>query len=434
MTSHKHQVKTHWHTRLKAAVGLILGLCATSAVGNNLALRTSLAPPYQIVVEGRLEGVSVDTLRCVFAELDVDYEIDLVPSKRAEYDVRRGYADGYFSVIQNQQADTFARLSSPLAMEKWFLVSRSDYPAPNIYQLGDSAVGALLGSNEALWFERAHEQPAEQPGEMRQLVQQLASGRIDAFIADRRLLTEAVSYWPEDTLNLRLQFLRYAELGLYFGHHFLQEKPDFLFEFNHALGQCQQLTMVLTKAEQDYLIDAGQKFIAQLKDADILQDALRERYQHPYTTAQIAEYEQQWRHEFGSGEYSFIASMQSNSLSGWLLNQSVAERDGFTELFVFDAQGANVGFSRVTSDFDQSDENKYQQTIGRSDGRTDAAPYLSEIRYDRSTQRFQAQYTQVIYSREKEATPLGAMTIGLDVEYLLSGKSVPLSVVLENED
>lgn len=390
-------------------------------------LRTTEMPPYQMLEQGQLGGISITTLSCVFAALDTPYTIQVVPAKRAEHDVKTATADGYFSSIKHIEADQFARLSAPLAMEKWFLVSRQDVITPDVSALYGLRLGAIRGSNEAQWLQRELKQAVNLVTEEEQLVKQLESGRIDAFITDQRRLTTGVERWlNKQPAGLRLQFLRYAELGVYFENNFLAERPGFLSKFNRALGDCNELEITLSKAERSHLIERAKAFLNTL-DHDVVNQALRERLQQPVTASERADYDKRWRDEYFSGEYSFIARMQSLPVSEWLVQRANSIRDGFTEILVFDTTGALVGFSRVPSDYDQSDEAKFAYTIGTENPDV----YLSDITYDRSTQRFQAQFSGPVVGADGRL--LGAITLGLDIEYLLSGATVPLALLLIDE-
>src|SRR5690606_36089451 len=282
-------------------------------------------------------GVSIATLQCTFDNMKMDYRIDLVPPKRAQYDVQEGIDDGYFSSIENSVADQFARLSSPLAMEKWFLVSHSAQPAPVIERLDHSRIGAIRGSNEAHWLERYHQIQPILVADISALVNQLARRRIDAFIADRRHINEVISYWPKTRPEMRLQFLRFAELGVYFGERFLSSQPGFLNQFNSALGECQELSLSLTEQEQQHLLQVTRAFMAEVIAHPTVQEALQSRRLKPVTEAEKFAREQLWRREFETGAYQFIAEFKSEAVSSYLTEVAVTQRDGFTELLLFDA-------------------------------------------------------------------------------------------------
>jgi len=258
-------------------------------------------------------------------------------------------------------------------------------------------------------------------------VGQLARKRIDGFIADRRFLDEVISAWPSIDPQIRIQFLRFSELGVYFGRDYLARDPRFLPRFNEAIGECQQLVLNLSERERDHLIALTEQFVDVLRAQPLLINALIASNEIDQTAAEVQQLDQQWRAEYQSGAYQLIARYQARELSAWLMDIAVSEQDGFTEILAFDRLGRTVGMSRITSDYDQSDEAKFQQTLGRES----ITSFIDDVRYDRSTQRFQTQLTAVITDEDGDA--LGAITVGLDVEALLSGVTVPVSLVLQYE-
>ena len=79
-----------------------------------------------------------------------------------------------------------------------------------------------------------------------------------------------------------------------------------------------------------------------------------------------------------------------------------------------DAQGLNVAASDMTSDYWQGDEAKHSETYG-------AGPdgfHISEIEFDDSTQRYQAQVSFTLID-PATGSAIGAVTVGVDAESLM---------------
>lgn len=83
-----------WLTMLVVIV-LLTTLSARADNARTVQLRTTEMPPYQMLEQGQLGGISVSTLSCAFAALDTPYTIQVVPAKRAEHDVKTAVADGF---------------------------------------------------------------------------------------------------------------------------------------------------------------------------------------------------------------------------------------------------------------------------------------------------------------------------------------------------
>ncbi|NBN65792.1 PDC sensor domain-containing protein [Pannonibacter tanglangensis] len=123
--------------------------------------------------------------------------------------------------------------------------------------------------------------------------------------------------------------------------------------------------------------------------------------------------DQVWRAEVDSIVQPTIDAMMSNSLSQFLARQQEASGGLFTEIFVMDAKGLNVGQSELTSDIWQGDEAKWQDTFLK--GRD--SRHISDIEQDDSTQTIQSQISLPVVD-PSTGTPIGAITVGINIERL----------------
>ncbi len=129
------------------------------------------------------------------------------------------------------------------------------------------------------------------------------------------------------------------------------------------------------------------------------------------TQAQIDKLDKQWRAETKSGDKPLIGSVMSNALSAYLKKVKVDGKGLYTEIFVTDDKGLNVGQSDVTSDYWQGDEAKWQKTYPAGPG----AVFIDKVEKDESTQRFQSQVSVAISDPDTKKA-IGAITVGIDME------------------
>ena len=80
---------------------LALTACVQASETTTIRLNTSLEAPYQVVVDGQLSGSSVDVLQCIFKRLQQPYQIQHTSRNRAQQNVSRQVADGFFSSAPN---------------------------------------------------------------------------------------------------------------------------------------------------------------------------------------------------------------------------------------------------------------------------------------------------------------------------------------------
>lgn len=73
--------------------------------------------------------------------------------------------------------------------------------------------------------------------------------------------------------------------------------------------------------------------------------------------------DERWRRERTAAAQPTITRIAASPLSTYLTDVAADSYGLFAEIFVADAIGLNAGISSVTSDFDQSDEAKYRETV-----------------------------------------------------------------------
>lgn len=129
--------------------------------------------------------------------------------------------------------------------------------------------------------------------------------------------------------------------------------------------------------------------------------------------ADIDKLDQQWRAEVSASDQPLISKVLGNDLSAYLM-AAMEESDGlYTEIFITDNKGLNVGQSSVTSDYWQGDEDKWQQTFLLGPD----VIHVGDIEEDESTQTFQSQISYTISDPDTN-TAIGAITVGVNVDQL----------------
>lgn len=121
--------------------------------------------------------------------------------------------------------------------------------------------------------------------------------------------------------------------------------------------------------------------------------------------------DKQWRAETKATRQPLIDKVLGTELSSYLKGVKDQSKGLYTEIFVMDNKGLNVGQSDVTSDYWQGDEAKWQKTylVGRG------AVHIGDVELDESTQMFQAQVSVAIVDPETNQV-IGAVTVGVNVD------------------
>ena len=133
---------------------------------------------------------------------------------------------------------------------------------------------------------------------------------------------------------------------------------------------------------------------------------------------QIDAADKEWRAERESDDQPIIAAVLNNPLSGYLTQIQARSGGLYSEIFVMDAKGLNVGQSSITSDFWQGDEAKFQKTY--PDGVS--AVFIDEAEYNEQADNWRAQLNMTV--SDSTGTPIGAVTVEINLTELARRKGL----------
>jgi hypothetical protein len=129
--------------------------------------------------------------------------------------------------------------------------------------------------------------------------------------------------------------------------------------------------------------------------------------------AEIDKLDEAWKSEAKSGDQPLIAEILSSPLSSYLLYTQAKSAGLFTEIFIMDKFGLNVGQSSVTSDYWQGDEDKFQKTFQVGPD----AVFIDEPEYNDETKTWRVQVNLTIVDPESKAA-IGAATAEINLTEL----------------
>lgn len=129
--------------------------------------------------------------------------------------------------------------------------------------------------------------------------------------------------------------------------------------------------------------------------------------------ADIDALDKKWRAEAEAGGGELINRVLGKDISKFLTGKKEGSNGIFSEIFVMDNKGLNVGQSDVTSDYMQGDEGKWQKTYQAGPD----AVFVDEVEFDDSSQTFQSQVSATVVD-PADGKPIGAITLGINVENL----------------
>ncbi len=210
-----------------------------------LRLATQEMPPYQLVLNGKLDGIAVKVVQCVLAKLRQPYMIAEFPWRRAQMLVEAGVYDGFFAASRTSQRDRFAVLSEPIADQswRWYWPSASKLDPESEQFKANGTVGALAGSSMLNWLVDNNYRISTHATSSEQLFAQLLYGRTDAILSNEAMprtwlrknavrpgMFNEQTFTKVPAANLRL--------GVYFSREYLTRNPNFLPQFNRHIASC----------------------------------------------------------------------------------------------------------------------------------------------------------------------------------------------------
>jgi hypothetical protein len=123
--------------------------------------------------------------------------------------------------------------------------------------------------------------------------------------------------------------------------------------------------------------------------------------------------DKEWKTETKAEKQPLIAEMLSSPLSNYLLYLQAQSAGLYTEMFVMDDKGLNVGQSSVTSDYWQGDEAKYQKTFQVGPD----AVFIDEAEFNDDSKTWRAQLNFTLVDPQS-GKPIGAATIEMNLTEL----------------
>ncbi|MGO1461958.1 MAG: substrate-binding periplasmic protein [Marinobacter sp.] len=394
---------------------LIFQVCMAQPA--ELDLVTFEAPPYQSVEstgdkQRAITGETVETVTCAAKQAGWPVHITLAPQKRAIYSLKRNDVDGYFAADPSAELDSIARRSNPIALEKWYFFTPNSTPKPD-----KRRIGVVDGGNEEAWLKANGYTVYLGVVSASQLPALLKRERIDAALIDERVM-EGLNIENNSFIDsLNPQFLRYAPLHLYVAKVFDATHPEFLPAFNQALPACMEKTLTLSSQESKHIEELAKTLIAELTEFVDVQSALKAGPKQE-SLAEILSIDSKWQALAPETELPLASHILSLPASQNLKAWQSSHQGLVTEIMVINNMGAITAMSQLTSDFWQGDEPEFLEVAGgelSEESLDRKAFFISSIRYDHSTTRFQISVSMPVIPGSNH-TPNGVIVLGLDIE------------------
>ena len=156
-------------------------------------LVTEPYPPYEYIENGKPVGMDVELLELAAKKVGITFRVEFIPWARCIEMMKKGTADGIFSLLHNKEREVFINYpSTPLHIARSVLFAHKDYPykIEKIEDLKDKQVGVVYGNSYGEAFDRADYIKKESVSDHETLMKKLI-GRREELI----MTTEEVGYY-----------------------------------------------------------------------------------------------------------------------------------------------------------------------------------------------------------------------------------------------
>ena len=170
-----------------------------------------------------------------------------------------------------------------------------------------------------------------------------------------------------------------------------------------------------TKPTKALITETIMNDIYKFVNTDIVRVSIKNQNQKYGNLAQqqIDDLDQKWRAERKSDDQPLISATLSNPLSSYLTRIQAHSIGLYSEMFVMDLNGLNVGQSNISSDYWQGDEAKFQKTfpVGPK------AVFIDEPEFDDELGIWRAQVNLSVADKDTGET-IGAITVEINLSEL----------------
>ena len=232
---------------LRLAIVLVLLLASGLAIAlesknlpKEVVLATHDLPPYgSFQANGTFKGIAADRVECALKLMDVELVLHVRPWNRAQFEVKRGIADGFFAGSKNDERERYAVRSTEIADQKWqwYLLRGSHWDVTSSDFHSNAKVSSFLGANMQKWLIDNNYNITSKPTDTKGLAEMLLRERLDAALANNYVMDQVLESMGAGN-SVQRHVLKSKPLYVYFSKDFIAENATFLDLFNSSISQC----------------------------------------------------------------------------------------------------------------------------------------------------------------------------------------------------
>lgn len=376
-----------------------------------LSLFLNLAEPLQFGTNASLSTPdnAVDQVQCILHNMNAPFELQALPWLRARREVKEKRLDGYFTTHLTSEMSHYGQLSSPIFLENWYWFTHPKSISKDPSKL---RYGVVHGSYQANWFKTQKITSLVEVNSLQEIVNVLHHHRVDKVLLDLDDFNLAANNLKIDPSIYKKAFYRYVPLGLFAANKLIDAHPKFLERFDETIPQCAPDPFSLSHTEKEQILAKLFSATEQLISAPLVVEAVKHSNNKKIAQEQIYKQDKIWIEEVKNNNPTAANKMLEQPVSQYLKSWQMQFNGVITEVIVADKQGKNVAISKVTSDYYQADETKFNQIFNKQ-----LNYHFDFVEYDASTHHFQVQLSVPIKNKAKHHS--GVIILGVDVEKAL---------------
>ncbi len=314
--------------------------------------------------------------------------VDVIPENHLEPALQKKLVSAIFPSIDLKTNN--GMLLPPLEVDEIIYIFKKKLPSKNI---------GIFRGEEAYsrnFVKKNNFKVILETSSVESLLKGMQINRVDGVIIKKKLIPPS---FPLHDFESRT--ISYQPLSIELGDLFFKSIGNTSDKVLRNISKCQHSkNYIINLAVKEQIVSILSPFIAKIQ-----RQLLVPRHQFD----DVASLDKRWADDF-----AFRKSVLGNSLSGDL-RKMLRGHDEIIEAFIFNHQGGLLASKISSSDFDQSDEEKYSQV---QRGEQFAIGNISDLSFDLSTNLFLVGVTARLYDSNGQYT--AGLYLGIDINKLLA--------------
>lgn len=178
---------------MKLLIAFLIFINCFASEASPYVLVTESYPPYEFQENGKAVGMDVELIELAAKKVDIKIRIDFIPWARCIEMMKKGSADGIFSLLHNKEREKFIYYPpTPLYVARSVLFARkkSSIKIEKIEDLKGKQVGVVYGNSYGEAFDKADYIKKESVADHETLMKKLIVRREELIMT-----TEEVGYY-----------------------------------------------------------------------------------------------------------------------------------------------------------------------------------------------------------------------------------------------